>query len=443
MQDEKNSNSTYQNVYPKLDLNTSQGNSRRNSLNEIDVEGIFGDLTQNKIHKENRFQQLSDNLNQKLSNINTKINSLETKFKSQNLNQRVPKTNQTQTNPNTMANIKPEILFAIQNFTGDDEKYTVDDFIDQVSDYSVVGNWSDDTTCRIAKRKMTGRAGNVMRTETEFKNANTWPDLQKLLRERFQPILSTQQAQFNFSSCKQMPDESVDKYADRFSSAALKAIQQGKDPSQSQALLAKHEENKLQFFINGLRPDLKYYVKFSHPTTFTEALKKAREGEPNSQTGDFLQFAKANANPEITTKLDNILGALSNLEARQSNLEARSGQTQALNFPNFPTAEINALIKRNNPSSTKDEKKEEASEKMINELTKSISEAFAKLTINTNRPNRSRYDKFTNYACYYCGKNGHVMRACRTRQYDEKRKNNSNDSPPRKTQKKSEEGDLN
>ena len=136
-------------------------------------------------------------------------------------------------------------------------------------------------------------------------------------------------------------------------------------------------EESVHFFINGLKPELKSYVGLQRPKTFFEAetCAKRKEAIPLYE------------NPIYRT--EEILSALSKLKS--------TGKLKV--------AAYNEQFATDNT--------EKSSETCLGreEITQIIRQELQSQRF-------SGKSKEANKICYYCGKNGHILRFCRKRQYD-------------------------
>lgn len=249
--------------------------------------------------------------------------------------------------------ISPEILTVIPTFSGQDEKYSVDDFIDQIENHKEIGKWTEDITCRIAKTRLLGKAARIFRANPQTANFTTWNEMKEFLKNRINPHISSTKADYNFVACTQQQGEVIDEFAFRFSLAAEKAKPEASDPSEAPALKKFHEGRKLEYFINGVKGPLQQFLITAKPKTYSEAVQLAREHEAKLRkngdmdieeliiTGNAASSEKVQEKTQkeshsegifntFIKKMDELKDSIGKIEERQKRFEEETSRTNPI-----------------------------------------------------------------------------------------------------------------
>ena len=347
------------------------------------------------------------------------------------------------TQTSTMGDPNFDLVPAITPYSGTDKDYKIAQFVAQIDDYKSIGNWNDATTCTIARRKLIGKAAAIVSADSAMTSADVWKDLKKLLLERFAPVVSMRIATKAFVSCTQKPDEKVDDFALRLSELADAALQTSSDASIAAVLKTAHEGNKLIYFIEGLRPNIRDQVRLANPTSFAAAVKVARKQEaecPEDVDHSILVTSAAAATTTTTgestaEKLDQIISAMTTLSQRQDALAAK---VEAISHPAVedvcvlsarprsgpkPVGEAMAVVPygQTSPAATG-----AIPQQLINELGQAIAQAvIAGLGPNLMQRRGQRRNQRARVTCFNCNKQGHYQRDCWSPRDQEKNKKQS------------------
>lgn len=168
---------------------------------------------------------------------------------------------------------------SIDNFSGGDEA-AVRQYIDAVTNASIVGKWTDDQTLAIAKIKLRDEASAFIRLKGS--KITTWKQLCEELEKRFaksEPELTILQ---RFLACTQLPNESVAKYAQRLEGYLVKILHPSNNAEKDAEALAKFTPTLISQFIKGLRSDIRRSVFSRDPKTYEDAFKFAQHEETSA-----------------------------------------------------------------------------------------------------------------------------------------------------------------
>lgn len=334
-----------------------------------------------------------------------------------------------------MAEVKPETISLIKEFSGTSSDFTVTDFIEQIEDFKKISTWTDEQAYRVARRRLTGVAAELVRTDDSVNTTCTWTALKKFLIGRFGEIISKQDARFAFMALKQKESESVDEYALRIDLAAKKAFLVSKDPSEKATLAKINANDKLLVFTNGLRFDIWQYVYSKSPTSFADALELARQYEisvkqrigldrVNETIAAVETPSTSNGDSGISDKLDGLLGAVALIAQGQQALNerlARMTETEAVCAINYSRKKSPSRVKireitdeeeDNNPGlelvpANKTRAPRNYRQDDYFDPIQQLGQMFMKALIGSNRFGSSRPIQ-----CHYCKKYGHIKRNC-------------------------------
>ena len=177
------------------------------------------------------------------------------------------------------------LLYLIPAYSGDNALLSIRQHIINIEAHAPLGNWDEPFMIKVAKARTTGKASRIVNSDTDFEGINNWKDFKEKLIKRFQPHETAPQKTSALAQCKQMPGESVFDYINRFSYKADRAYPISKDLKNNEAINKFIDQQKLEFFYNGLRPEFKSFVIGKEVTTLKEAIDKARLYEEKIGTG--------------------------------------------------------------------------------------------------------------------------------------------------------------
>lgn len=253
-----------------------------------------------------------------------------------------------------------EFLSLLPNFSGTGE-LSVKQFLGKVREISKLSNWSDAEKITITKLKLTDAAAAYVNSEQRINENTTFEDISQLLIRRFEkhiPIASHLQ---NFSSCKQKENESVKEFASRLSQHASNILSFNGAPSAE--VMQAHDLMVQAKFTAGLWPKIQRFVLSQSPTSFQNAVDIAVSEEINEKIFENSQSQSNSENDKI----------------------------------------INLLVHE------------------IQNLNSSIKDMQATSSVNSFRnwvPQRGQNERRPR-ACYYCGRNNHLVKDCWRKKKDE------------------------
>lgn len=177
---------------------------------------------------------------------------------------------------------RSDLINNIPSFSKHQENFTIKDFCRTIDLYCGIGNWSGEMTARIAKAKIVGKAGKIIRMDTEINDEWQWTELKRKLIKKFEPLFLRPQLVMKLAVCRQRPTETVEEFAIRIGDLIEPLQPVAEDDTVQEALNNQFEEEKLGYFKNGLLPQLKTFVQLVDPETFEEAVERAKQHEADT-----------------------------------------------------------------------------------------------------------------------------------------------------------------
>ncbi|XP_052127556.1 uncharacterized protein LOC127750306 [Frankliniella occidentalis] len=175
----------------------------------------------------------------------------------------------------------PSLLSLVDNFSGEDECYALEDFLMCIeAAASFKPDITDAQLRAIIILKLRGTAREVLCAQPEL-TEGTSEALIKALRDRFEPLIDRYSAQQKFSSCIQLPGESVIEYYFRLLLAAENYAATRPAPTEDlkEAIKALTKIELLDQFMHGINCKLRQFVRFQTPADIETALSFARKEE--------------------------------------------------------------------------------------------------------------------------------------------------------------------
>ena len=226
-----------------------------------------------------------------------------------------------------------------------------------------------------------------------------YPELSAALKEQFHSASDKWLLRQKLNDRKQLPTESVSEYA-----SDIRRTCQRIDLPRSECV---------NYFVQGLKPEIKNYVVLQRPGTLEEAENhaKLKESVPEKKTDD---------------RIDEILKAIAAL--------VKQAQTPTVAaYDSYSNPQNPTRAQRENQPISKEDIAQIVSQQIRQELRRTNNSQF-----NRAPPNRNRRSFDGRPICDYCNKVGHIAYACRQRlsQNRDPRIPNYNDrrnfnSPPR------------
>ncbi|KAL0281295.1 UNVERIFIED_CONTAM: hypothetical protein PYX00_002326 [Menopon gallinae] len=195
---------------------------------------------------------------------------------------------------------KPELMYAVPAYTGTDTEISPEDFINSVEQFGIIGAWPDDIKITIVKAKLAGRALRKFKQSQELQETDRWPEFKKRFLEEYRPPTTIAQARADLAGCTQRAGETVEDYEEKFIKLAGKTFRTSIDPVVAKILKDIYKQDKLMYFINGLRTEIKQTVHMLRPKTYQEALNLAIEYEKisNPKTNEICTLSEITENKE-------------------------------------------------------------------------------------------------------------------------------------------------
>uniref|UniRef100_T1HSC6 CCHC-type domain-containing protein n=1 Tax=Rhodnius prolixus TaxID=13249 RepID=T1HSC6_RHOPR len=164
----------------------------------------------------------------------------------------------------------------IRPWGGGEDEEGVDIFLQNIELLAVSGGWTDDDLKLICRLKLTGAASACIAGHPELlEPAATFQDLKKVLRDRFDTLLSPAQRLLQLNSLVQRPDEGVLAFADRCRRLGEGTIPKSLTAEQSRYAREQAEQVLLAAYVKGLRGEPGLQLQYHPPTNFQDAVATA------------------------------------------------------------------------------------------------------------------------------------------------------------------------
>ena len=173
--------------------------------------------------------------------------------------------------------VETEVSSTVPTYHGKEEE-DVEEWIAQIEAlFTASGRNAGGNNANIARFAVGGLKGNALRWYTEQKNANNgnlvnWTDadndndLKHRIKRKFITTEIRRRKQRELQHMKQKDNESVESYSIRYKQIARIANRGANIP----------EEFKVNYFVNGLKKELRKQVSLHEPATLNDAINRAR-----------------------------------------------------------------------------------------------------------------------------------------------------------------------
>jgi len=184
-------------------------------------------------------------------------------------------------------------------------------FFKTLDEIANIGGLSPEEKLIVAKSKLRDNALEFLTNSVTLKNETNYDNFKKILIDYFTEKTSLASDQQQFSNCKQLPDESVKRFASRVNNSAHKFL--GIQNTNSDEVKTLIDRTKLAKFLEGLKDAFKHNVLTKDPSSFEEAVRFAALKELNS---NYLATNSANAVNTSQSDTKFILDVLSSQNAQ-------------------------------------------------------------------------------------------------------------------------------
>ena len=228
----------------------------------------------------------------------------------------------------------------IQPFTGKDSE-DITEWLINWDTAAVANGWTEENQIQLIPAYLSGRAGRMFwRIPLEERQ-----DLEQL-KESLEELFNTEEKKFlarqKLQEITQGPRESVAEFSEKVDKLVIK----GHDGLDS---LERRDRIACEFFIKGLRPEIKETVWEKSPSSFQEAITAAerrevflssmgRRARVNTITDDVMATIqrfneeRVKSNDEIWRAIQDLTKAVENLTT-QMNSQAKLGTRESVNTP--------------------------------------------------------------------------------------------------------------
>lgn len=182
-------------------------------------------------------------------------------------------------NPGPPSSVFGSQISLIPCFSGEDDT-TIDTFLDRIRIVSHFSQWSESQTLGAARLRLSGTAAEFAEYNPHV--TDSYENFSKYMKERFTPKISKISLEKMFSSCIQMPMESVCDYSTRLRGCARKLRSSFNEPN-SDVIKRMMDERLLTQFMAGLRVEIGRFVSVRNPRNMLEAEEFARLEEANTR----------------------------------------------------------------------------------------------------------------------------------------------------------------
>jgi hypothetical protein len=167
--------------------------------------------------------------------------------------------------------------YLVPNFNGDDDT-TVSQFLECLQIVSHISAWTETQTLSIARLRLSGSAAEYVGANPHI--LDNYSTFAANLKRRFTLKVSPIAIERMFTSCLQLPLESVNEFSTRLRKFARKLKETFPNPN-SDATNAILNHRLLAQFLLGLREELGRFVIIRNPKTVVEAEELALNEEAN------------------------------------------------------------------------------------------------------------------------------------------------------------------
>lgn len=261
----------------------------------------------------------------------------------------------------------------IQTFEGKKEQ-DIEFFLEQFDDITKAANLAPELKLLVLRSKLGGHAKQILITSPELREEKDYTEFKTKLIKVFQTKKSFAEAQQNFASINQKPNQSVEDFAKQFSITAQKYLCSSGHSKKSGARELLNTI-KLTKFIDALRPDIAFEVHKNGPETFEEACEQAKK----------IEIAiNANRKEINTTQTNSENTALATIIELSNNQNAQINSIQQ----ELNNLKLNSQVRQSQPV--------EKTEERYCHICKTSSHSTENCFYNTKNKNQDRNFRYPN-----------------------------------------------
>lgn len=226
------------------------------------------------------------------------------------------------------------LITILPTFEGN-ENQCINYYIQQIEDVATLEKWDDTKKLLILRLNLKGKALEIYNSDQYMSKSNTFDELAKSLKSKFQKNLSFDVLQQQFSNIKLQPNQTVKSLADLIDSKANAYLNITSTSTADAKDLA--EKIKLQKLIESVTPEIRFELKKLAPKTFSQAISIAKNiqnaiNEENFNSNKMSQI-------EINTLIQNQIETNNKISLLQKQIEENK-------TPAIPsTSNVNNLFK--------------------------------------------------------------------------------------------------
>lgn len=197
----------------------------------------------------------------------------------------------------TMAN-DTALLTAVPLFDAETPSFTVKDYIQNIETIGTMGGWNEAKKIIVGKLRLSGKAKELISRNPYCNSINAWDDFKQILLDAFHIPRKKTDIERELINIKQTKNERVGQYALRVEALAAKLKPaHGANADVNRAFDDHFNSKKLLYFVNGLLPSYRSFVRIKAPADYdaakeyakeAEKLKSEREGEEHEDTSIFI-----------------------------------------------------------------------------------------------------------------------------------------------------------
>lgn len=234
------------------------------------------------------------------------------------------------------------LMDSVEEFSGESD-VTVGDFFDQIDLLGNHAGWSDQDKLLVAKLRVKGRAKGFITSNLSLKRETSYDVFRTQLLDNFEIRISSHTSLKQLLLAYQRPTESVRNFASRLEALSHRTVTN--ELRDNEAVNGVRQENLLQAFLAGLKPDIQRAVVIQNHKTFAKAKTHAslqEELQEQMQTVNNTVRASSGVDTqsEITSALQAQAQVISDLSAQMQQLSAELGQLRQQRGSSRPKGEI-------------------------------------------------------------------------------------------------------
>lgn len=231
------------------------------------------------------------------------------------------------------------LFTAVPLFDTDNPSYTIKDFINTIETIGTMGAWTEAKKIVVGKLRLTGKAKELISRNPHCNTFNTWDDFKTVLLDAFHIPRKKSDIEKELVSIKQKKNERVGQYALRLEALTAKIKPaHGANAEVNLAFDNHFNSRKLLYFVNGLLPGYRSYVRMKAPQDYDTAKANAKEAEQ-------LKFEKEDEELETTSalidKVDLLELELNNLKIKNEPVTVAATSAQAI-LESIPAQPVSA-----------------------------------------------------------------------------------------------------